>query len=202
MRRSAAMPSPRPTGPGRPPKNRRPAVLVTKGCDRHAVRPGQARVGGHPVPGGHRPWCAVALPVRRLTVGRLTVGRLTVVGLAGSLPVARRGRLAVRRCHGPVRRGSRSVRRGTRVGRAVGGGGAVDRVRRGRPAVGVGVGRAVRAERLRSRRPSGGCVGVGLLRARVGPLPVGVARSVGRGRRRRHGSTVSVGPPPRSVVLR
>ena len=29
MRRSAAMPSPRPTGPGTPPKKRRPTVLVT-----------------------------------------------------------------------------------------------------------------------------------------------------------------------------
>ena len=29
MRRSAAMPSPRPTGPGRPPRNSSPAVLVT-----------------------------------------------------------------------------------------------------------------------------------------------------------------------------
>ena len=30
MRRSAAMPSPRPTAPGSPPKISRPAVLVTK----------------------------------------------------------------------------------------------------------------------------------------------------------------------------
>ena len=30
MRRSAAMPRPSPTGPGSPPKNSRPAVLVTK----------------------------------------------------------------------------------------------------------------------------------------------------------------------------